>query len=83
MRRHVTRLAERLVEAHHVDAAELHLMTVGGTSATAPRAPGAPFCVNGEREMVLGRRSRTSATVDAACGFTIMPEGLVNTIAAT
>src|SRR6267154_4042914 len=28
-RRHVTRLAERLVEAHHVDAAELHLMTVG------------------------------------------------------
>jgi hypothetical protein len=27
MRRHVTRLAERLVEAHHVDAAELHLMT--------------------------------------------------------
>jgi hypothetical protein len=64
MRRHVTRLAERLVEAHHVDAAELHLMTVGGTSATAPRAPGAPFCVNGEREMVLGRRSRTSATVE-------------------
>jgi len=30
----VTRLAERLVEAHHVDAAEfMHLMTVGGSSA--------------------------------------------------
>jgi hypothetical protein len=36
----VTRLAERLVEAHHVDAAEfMHLMTMGGSSATPPRAP--------------------------------------------
>ena len=39
MRRHVTRLAERLVEAHHVDAAELHLMTVGGSRGIPPRAP--------------------------------------------
>ena len=39
----MTRLAERLVEAHHVDAAEFaHLMTVGVASATSPRAPGAP-----------------------------------------
>jgi hypothetical protein len=43
MRSNVTRLAERLVEAHHVDAAEFaHLMTVGLASATASRAPGAP-----------------------------------------
>ena len=34
---------ERLVEAHHVDAAEfMHLMTVGGPCATPPRARGAP-----------------------------------------
>ena len=39
----MTRLAERLVEAHHVDAAEFaHLMTVGVASATSSRAPGAP-----------------------------------------
>jgi uncharacterized membrane protein len=39
----VTRLAERLVKAHHVDAAEfMHLMTVGGSSATPPRARAAP-----------------------------------------
>jgi hypothetical protein len=38
----VTRLAERLVEAHHVDAAEfMHLMTMGGSSAIPPRAPAA------------------------------------------
>jgi hypothetical protein len=38
----MTRLAERLVEAHHVDAAEfMHPMTVGGTSATPLRAPAA------------------------------------------
>ncbi len=34
MRRQRDGLAERLVEAHHVDAAEfMHLMTVGGSSA--------------------------------------------------
>jgi hypothetical protein len=44
----VTRLAERLVKADHVDAAEfMHLMTVGGFSATAPRAPGAPALLAG------------------------------------
>jgi hypothetical protein len=33
----------RPVEAHHVDAAEfMHPMTVAGSSATAPRARGAP-----------------------------------------
>ena len=38
----MTRLAERLVEAHHVDAAEfMHLMTMGGSSAIPPRATAA------------------------------------------
>jgi len=36
----VTRLAERLVEAHHVDAAEfMHLMTVGGSREAFLLAP--------------------------------------------
>ena len=36
----MTRLAERLVEAHHVDAAEfMHLMTVSGSRGIPPRAP--------------------------------------------
>ena len=50
MRNIVTRLAERLVKAHHVDAAEfMQLMPVGGSSAIPPRAPGAPHRSPGSR----------------------------------
>jgi len=39
----VTRQAERLIDVHHVDAAEfMHLMTVGGSNAISPRVPAAP-----------------------------------------
>ncbi len=42
-RDHVTRLAERLIDVHYVDAAEfMHLMAVGGSNAIPPRAPAAP-----------------------------------------
>jgi hypothetical protein len=56
MRRQRARLAERLVKAHHVDAAEfIHLMTVGGSSATPPHAPGAPPCSVGSSTCVNGQ----------------------------
>jgi hypothetical protein len=53
MRNIVTRLAERLVKAHHVDAAEfMHLMTVGGSSAI-PRG----HAVGGRSQGATGRRA--------------------------
>jgi hypothetical protein len=40
--------AERLVEAHHVDAAVfVHLMTMGGCSAIPPRTTAAPPALAG------------------------------------
>ena len=41
-RDHVTRLAERLIHVHHVDAAEFMHLMLGRANATPPRAPAAP-----------------------------------------
>jgi integrase len=77
-RGNVTRLAERLVKAHHVDAAEfMHLMTVGGSSAhSSSRSRRTALCVRTGGPPVTNIRNCRVAS--APCGFTIMPDGLVN-----